>query len=67
MSKMCKTEEEAQKTVEWYKENMSVLYKDPQYRKSDDGKRWVVYNAETGKILKSILYTPANFTEMLKN
>lgn len=67
MSKMCKTEDEAQRTVEWYKENMLVLYKDPQYRKSDDGKHWVVYNAETGKILKSILYTPANFTEMLKN
>lgn len=64
MSKSCKTEEEAQQTVEWYKTN-DTPYDSPDYRKSDDGKYWVVYNKSTGKILKSINYTQANFKVML--
>ena len=64
MSKSCKTEEEAQQTVKWYKNN-DTPYDSPDYRKSDDGKYWVVYNKSTGKILKSINYTPANFEKML--
>ena len=65
MSKSCKTEEEAQQTVEWYKSN-DTPYDSPDYRKSEDGKYWVVYNKSTGKILKSINYTAANFKVMLE-
>lgn len=60
MSKLCRSEKEAEETVEWYKLN-DDRYKTPHYRKSDDGKYWVVYNKDSGKILKSILYTPADF------
>lgn len=65
MSKLCKTEEEAQKTVEWYIDNIEKTgYDTPAYRRSDDGVNWVVYNKSTGKILKSINYTPV--TESLR-
>lgn len=64
MSKLCNSEDEAVKTVEWYKEN-EKRYDSPTYRKSDDGKYWVVFNESTGKILKNINYIPANFDEML--
>jgi len=63
MSKLCNSESEAKETVEWYKNNDS-RYKTPEYRKSDDDKYWVVYNKDSGKILKSILYTPADFKIM---
>jgi predicted HAD superfamily Cof-like phosphohydrolase len=58
MSKFCKTEEEAKKTVEWYKINDS-RYDSPEYRQKGD--LWIVYNKSTGKILKSVEYTPAKF------
>ena len=64
MSKLCNTEEEAIKTVEWYREN-EKRYDSPSYRQSTDKKYWVVYNKSTGKILKNIYYTPANFDKML--
>tara|TARA_A100001015_G_C15001446_1_gene718684 strand:- start:1298 stop:1786 length:489 start_codon:yes stop_codon:yes gene_type:complete len=57
MTKLCKTEKLAQKTVEWYKEN-EKRYDSPNYRLSDDKIHWVVYNESTGKILKSIEYKP---------
>ena len=65
MTKLCKTEEEAIKTVEHYKSLTESPYDSPEYRLSDDGKYYVVFNKSTGKILKSINYTPANFKEML--
>tara|TARA_B110000914_G_C15249886_1_gene348085 strand:- start:118 stop:618 length:501 start_codon:yes stop_codon:yes gene_type:complete len=61
MSKVCKTESEAIKTVEWYMENQLETYDSPDYRKSVDGKYWIVFNKSTGKILKSISYNPAKF------
>lgn len=64
MSKLCTTEEEAQKTVQWYKDNDS-RYDTPNYRKSDNNQYWVVYNKSSGKILKSINYTPTNFISLL--
>ena len=64
MSKLCKTEEEAIETVENYKKN-DDRYDSPAYRKSDDGNYYVVYNESTGKILKSIRYTPANFESII--
>ena len=60
MSKLCISEKEAIETVEWYKKN-STIYDTPSYRNSKDNKFWVVYNKSTGKILKSINYTPAKF------
>ena len=38
-------------------------YNSPNYRESEYG--WVVYNEDTGKILKSIKYTPADFAPLL--
>lgn len=64
MSKLCKSEEESIETVKWYKENES-RYDTPNYRKSDKGDYWVVYNESSGKILKSINYTKANFDVLL--
>lgn len=60
MTKFCKTEEEAQETVEWYKLN-EKRYKEPSYRKAEDGDYWIVYNAENGKVLKSTKYKPVKF------
>lgn len=64
MTKFCKTEQEAFDTVEWYKKN-EPRYDSPAYKKSPDGKFWVVYNKSNDKTLKSINYTPANFETML--
>ena len=64
MSKLCISEIQAQNTVEWYKEN-EKRYDTPEYRKSDNGKYWVVFNKSTGKILKNKDYTPADFKIML--
>ena len=61
MSKLCKNEDEAKKTVEWYKNQYNEgkqPYDSPNYRKSPNGKYWVVYNESTSKILKSINYKP---------
>jgi len=66
MTKLCNTEEEAQETVKWYKEQKDSPYDSPEYRLSDDEKYYIVFNKSTGKILKSINYTPANFSKMLK-
>ena len=65
MSKLCKTEEEAQKTVEIYLKENPQRYDSPSYRRSDDNINWVVYNKSTMKILKSYKYTPANFTNIM--
>lgn len=64
MSKLCKTEDEAKKTVEWYKKN-DDRYDSPSYRKGVTGDYWVVFNQSSGKILKSVNYTPADFKTML--
>jgi predicted HAD superfamily Cof-like phosphohydrolase len=68
MSKLCQTEEDAIETVRIYTEkyeNGDSPYDSPAYRRSNDGKYWVVYNKNTGKILKNYKYTPANFADML--
>uniref|UniRef100_A0A6C0EC43 Phosphoribosyl-ATP diphosphatase n=1 Tax=viral metagenome TaxID=1070528 RepID=A0A6C0EC43_9ZZZZ len=64
MSKVCKTEEEAQRSVEWYKENES-RYKDPQYKKIDNGNGWVVFDNATSKILKSINFELPKLKELM--
>jgi len=55
MSKVCKSEVEANTTVEWYKTN-NAKYDNPSYRISDDGNYWIIYDATTSKILKSICF-----------
>lgn len=52
MTKVCVTEEEAQLTVESYKND--TRYSEPNYRKSETTKYWVVYDNATSKILKSV-------------
>ena len=52
MSKLCKDEQTAQRTVAHYQN--SKIYDSPAYRKSPDGKYFVVYNQSCGKVLKSI-------------
>jgi len=68
MTKLCTTKSEAEETVEWYKEQFkegNVPYDTPAYRLSNDKKYYVVFNESTGKILKSINYTPADFRSIL--
>jgi predicted HAD superfamily Cof-like phosphohydrolase len=64
MSKLCVDEVEAQLTVDNYKKTQTK-YDSPNFKKSENGNYWIVYNESTGKILKSINYTPANFNSML--
>ena len=64
MTKLCSSEEEAIKTVQNYKDN-DDRYDSPNYRKSELGEYFVVYNESTGKILKSINYVSANFDKYL--
>jgi hypothetical protein len=65
MSKLCLTEEEAQQTVDKYKKNYEEsksLYDTPYYYKKE--KYYVVKNNSTGKVLKSINYSPVNLTQI---
>lgn len=61
MSKLCPDEETAKRTVQWYKENKLDVYDSPEYRQSEDGKYWIVFNKSSGKILKSIEYKAVDF------
>lgn len=65
MSKLCTSEEEAQKTVEWYEAN-EKRYDSPYYELALDGVHYVVRNRSTGKILKNMNYTPADFGSLLR-
>lgn len=65
MSKLCTSEEEAEKTVQWYLEN-EKRYDSPYYELASDNVHYVVRNRSTGKILKNINYLPADFTPLLK-
>merc|ERR1712228_979566 len=53
MTKLCKTEPEAQETVQWYKDNCTgpegkYPYDTPAYRLSPDGQYFVVFSESTG-------------------
>ena len=70
MTKACHTEEEAIKTVEWYKKyykpnSTELMYDSPAYKLSPDKKYWIIYNKSTGKILKSINYKAVDFNSVL--
>jgi hypothetical protein len=62
MSKLCDSEENAIETVEWYKK-CDTRYDSPTYRLSNDKIHYTVYNFSTGKVLKNIKYTSANFVD----
>lgn len=67
MSKLCKSEEEAQRSVKYYEDNKEKLgYDSPAYRKAPDNIHWVVYNESTKKILKSIEWKPVDLSYLLK-
>jgi predicted HAD superfamily Cof-like phosphohydrolase len=55
MTKACKTEDEAKETIEFIKQTQP-RYKDPSYKLSSDGKYYIIYDKETGKILKNKNY-----------
>lgn len=63
MSKLCKTQQEAEETVKWYLENEKERYSSPEYHLKNG--HYVVKNKSTSKVLKSINYIPAKFTELL--
>ena len=63
MSKLCVSEEEAKETVKSYETD--ERYDTPEYRLSEDGKHYVVFNKSTSKILKSINYNPVSFDSIL--
>lgn len=65
MSKLCRTENEAQDTVDWYKsqfEEGKLNYDSASYRVDPKSGKYIVFNASTGKILKNINYNAVNFT-----
>ena len=64
MSKLCRDKYDAMITVDKYKRT-DKRYKTPDCRLSDNKKGWVIFNRDTGKILKSYKYTPADFKIML--
>lgn len=67
MSKLCKTEDEAMRSVEFYENNKDTLgYDSPAYRKAPDDVHWVVYNKSTKKILKSIEWKPVDLSSCCK-
>lgn len=67
MSKLCKTEEEAKESVEYYIKHKDRLgYDSPNYRKAYDNLHWVVYNESTKKVLKSIKWQPVDLTSVCK-
>ena len=55
MSKACKTEDEAKRTMEFYNQKDGT----ESYSKLVNGK-WIVYRLSDNKVLKSVEYTPAN-------
>lgn len=59
MTKACTTEEEALETIEYIKETQP-RYKDPSYKLSKDGKYYIIYDRDTGKILKNKNYKEVN-------
>lgn len=61
MSKSCKTEEEAKKTVEYYEKEKDT----PCYYKASDG-HFLVYRKSDDKTLKSVNYSPASLKSIIE-
>ena len=60
MSKVCKSADEAQATVDFYKKKDGTEC----YYKEESGK-WLVYRKSDNKTIKSINYSPANLSKIL--
>ncbi len=60
MSKLCKNEQEALDTVEWYLENRPEFK--PAYRLTKDTQAYLVYDQLTGKVLKNKYYKAVDLT-----
>lgn len=60
MSKACRSEEEAIKTVQFYqeKDGTECYYK-------QEGDKWLVYRKSDNKTIKSVGYSPANLEKLL--
>ena len=61
MTKACTSEEQALETIEYIKQTQS-RYKDPSYKLSKDGKYYIIYDKETGKILKNKYYSEVDLS-----
>jgi len=68
MSKLCDTEEEAQRSVVHLNtvrgDNGILMYDSPDYRLAPDQRHWVLFNRSTKKILKSIKYVPVDLRKL---
>jgi predicted HAD superfamily Cof-like phosphohydrolase len=64
MTKACKSESDAKDTIEEIKSK--GVYKNPQYKLAENGKYWIVYEADTGKILKSKYYKAVDLSYIKK-
>ena len=62
MSKACTSEEEAARTVQYYKEKDGT---ECYYRK--EGDRWLVYRKSDDKTIKSVGYSPADLQRVLNS
>jgi len=60
MSKACTSEEEAQKTVDYYKKERDT---ECYYKKEDN--KYLVFRSSDEKTLKSVNYSPANLKDIL--
>lgn len=65
MTKFCKTESDAMKSVEKYLRDPAQTYKTPAYKKAIDDIHWVVYNKSPEKILKAHDYAQVDLTFLL--
>ena len=65
MSKVCRTEEQAIRSVEWYNDNMLDTYDSPAYKKTPCNKYWMIYNESTNKVLKNKDYKRVDFSSLL--
>lgn len=61
MSKLDDTEERAKESVAYLKEHKPEYT--PAYRKSGD--KWLLYDSVTGKVLKSMYYTPVDLSSLV--
>lgn len=62
MSKACSTEEEAKRTVEYYRQSKAT---ECHYEQAGD--KWLVYRSSDQKTIKSVGYSPADLESVLKS
>ena len=62
MSKACKSEEEAVRTVEYFRQTKG---EECYYRQ--EGNLWLVYRSSDNKTIKSVGYSPADLESILKS